>query len=244
MARPATSIVGPAHEYNRIIYEAGWRYYTLQPHTIWSSWKEIEPFAHEGERILEIGPGKWPHLPVDRAHFVDLSEDALTALRAAGGNCTLGTGPLPYDDAAFDLACFFELLEHVDDDAGFLAEVARVVRPGGVIFLSCPMNPDYWTYYDAFVGHVRRYRENELIQRLDAAGFTVERLCARDDRMSRIYGRMFAFGLLHLPRFTTMLVSLALPAVAGKAWTWVDGASLGEAERRGGVTLRARRRAG
>jgi SAM-dependent methyltransferase len=243
MHRSATAIVGRAHEYNKIMYEAGWRYYTLQSHTIWSSWKEIEPFAGQGARMLEIGPGKFPHLPVDRSHFIDLSEDALAALRAAGGKCQLGTGPLPYDDAAFDVVCFFEVLEHVDDDVAFLAEVARVLRRGGVVFLSCPMNPDYWTYYDAFVGHVRRYRAEELVQRLDAAGLTIERVSARDDRMSPAYGWMFAVGLLYLPRFTTALIRLALPGVAGKKWPWADGGPLGEAEKKGGVTLRARRRA-
>jgi SAM-dependent methyltransferase len=236
------NVVGSAHEYNKIMYEAGWHYYTLQPHTIWSAWKEIEPFAGEDKRLLEIGPGKFPHLPVHRSHFIDLSINAIEALRAAGGVCMLGDGPLPYEDASFDLACFFELIEHVDDDVAFLAEVARVVRPGGVIFLGCPMNPTYWTHYDKFVGHVRRYRAQELAQRLDAAGFTIERVCARKDRMSRAYGFLFACALFYLPRFTTMLIRLALPSVAGRAWKWVDGDSLQEAERKGGVTLRARRR--
>jgi SAM-dependent methyltransferase len=233
---------GSIVEYNRIGYDTGWRYFGLKPHTIWSAWKELEPFAGDGKRMLEIGPGKWPHLPAHRSHFVDLSEEALTALRAAGGKCTDSTPPWPYEDSFFDLACFFETLEHVDNDAAFLAEVARVVRPGGHIFLSCPMNPKYWTIYDTVVGHYRRYRAKELTERLDAAGFTVERVCARDDRMSHVYGWLFAFAVAYLTRLTSVLIKLALPRVAGKEWTWVDGNDLGQAELRGGVTLRARRR--
>ena len=106
------------------------------------------------------------------------------------------------------------------------------------------MNPTYWTIYDTVVGHFRRYRAEELSQRLDAAGFTIERVCARDDKMSRVYGFLFAFAVLYLMRLTAVLIKLALPWVAGKRWAWVDGTDLKQAELRGGVTLRARRRDG
>ena len=237
-----TKALPPPDEYNKIVYDAGWPYYKLQPHTIWWAWTEIEPFARQGARMLEIGPGKWPHVPVDRAHFIDLSEAALSALRAAGGTCSSRLPPWPYEDASFDLVCFFETIEHVADDVGFFAEVARVIRPGGVIFLSCPMNLAYWTFFDGVVGHVRRYSAEELSQRLDAAGFTIERVCARNDRMNRFSGWLFGLATLYLTRITIMLVQLALPFVAGEVCPWADGSFLGEAEKRGGVTLRARRR--
>jgi SAM-dependent methyltransferase len=234
--------VSDARARNKALYDDLWPYFRLESHTIWSVWQEIEPFACEGVRMLEIGPGKWPHLPVDRADFVDLSEEANAALRAAGARCSAKVMPLPYDDASFDLVCFFELIEHVDDDAGLIAEVARLLRPGGVVFLSCPMNPAYWTHYDGVIGHVRRYRAHELAQRLEAGGFAIERVCPRADRMSRAFGWLFGFGVEHVTRPTMALIARALPGVAGRQWQWMDGASaLVEAERAGGVTLRARR---
>jgi SAM-dependent methyltransferase len=240
LARP--SDVSDAQARNKALYENGWRYFRLESHTLWSVWQQIEPFAGTGTRMLEIGPGKWPHLPVDQADFVDLCEEAVRALRAAGARCSVGAMPLPYADASFDLACFFELIEHVDDDAALLAEVARVLRPGGVVFLSCPMNPDYWTHYDAVIGHVRRYRAQELAQRLDAGGFAIEGVCPRADRMNSAFGWMFGFGVEHATRLTTALIARALPHVAARAWPWRDPGVLAEAERLGGVTLRARRR--
>jgi SAM-dependent methyltransferase len=234
--------VDSARARNKALYDDCWRYFRLESHTLWSAWKEIEPFATAAGRMLEIGPGKWPHLPVDRADFVDLSEEAIHALRGAGARCEVGDMPLPYGDGSFDLACFFELIEHVDDDEALLAEVARVVRPGGIVFLSCPMNPAYWTHYDGVIGHVRRYRADELAERLGAAGFTIERVCVRADRMSRAFGWLFGFGVRHLTRPTMALIARALPDVAGHPWDWADGsAALADAERAGGVTLRARR---
>lgn len=241
MISPGHESARTAKERNGALYDEGWRHFRLERHTLWSVWKEIEPFASEGVRMLEIGPGKWPHLPVDRADFVDLSTTAVRALREAGARCVEGASPLPYADASFDMACFFELIEHVDDDVSFLAEVARVVRPGGVVFVSCPMSPDYWTHYDAVIGHVRRYRAQELRARFEGAGFRIERICPRVDRMSRAFGWAFGFGVEHLTALTMALIALALPRVAARSWPWPESASLEDAETMGGVTLRARR---
>jgi SAM-dependent methyltransferase len=234
--------LGTALDRNRAIYDDLWRHYSLFPHDGWSSWREIEPYAmREGARVLEIGPGKFPHVPVGRGVFLDLSTSALGELRAAGACCVRGASPLPFGDGSFDLVCLFEVIEHVDDDGALLDEIARVLVPGGTLFLSCPMNPAYWTYYDEVIGHVRRYRAADLEQRLAAHGFTIERSCARHDRMDRWFGALFGFGMKYLPGTTARIVKRYLPQVAAIADPWTDGPSLADGERRGGITLRARR---
>lgn len=45
---------------------------------------------------------------------------------------------LPYADASFDAVLSNEVIEHVQDDRAALAEVARVLRPGGRLLLFCP----------------------------------------------------------------------------------------------------------
>lgn len=73
---------------------------------------------------------------------VDLSEDMLgqgrrnvaRAGRSGRISLTLGRAEaLPFPDASFDALCFTYLLRYVDDPGATLAELARVVRPGGAV---------------------------------------------------------------------------------------------------------------
>jgi SAM-dependent methyltransferase len=49
-----------------------------------------------------------------------------------------GGGRLPFHDAAFATAGLLDVLEHVEDEATTVAELARVVRPGGRLVVSVP----------------------------------------------------------------------------------------------------------
>ena len=80
-------------------------------------------------------------------------------------------GALPLADGSVDAVLSANLLEHVPDDAGALVEFLRVLRPGGVAAIVIPAGPSTYDYYDAFLGHERRYARGELARR--AAGFEV-----------------------------------------------------------------------
>ena len=63
---------------------------------------------------------------------------------------------LPYDDASFDVASIAFGIRNVDDPAKGLAEMARVVRPGGrvmVLELGSPENPMFRALYDTYRRH-------------------------------------------------------------------------------------------
>jgi ubiquinone/menaquinone biosynthesis C-methylase UbiE len=47
-------------------------------------------------------------------------------------------GRLPYEDASIDVACTLEVVEHVEDQFKFARELYRVLKPGGVVFISTP----------------------------------------------------------------------------------------------------------
>src|SRR5688572_11907656 len=82
---------------------------------------------------------------------------------------------IPWPDASLAAACAFDVLEHVDDERA-LAELHRVLQPGGHLFLSVPAHAWLWSARDTLAGHRRRYSRGLLRRRVTAAGFEVERL--------------------------------------------------------------------
>jgi len=74
---------------------------------------------------------------------------------------------------AVDLACAFEVLEHVEDDVALLQTLRSRIRPGGSLLLSVPAHPDRYGASDELVGHFRRYTRADLTGRLGRAGYDV-----------------------------------------------------------------------
>jgi SAM-dependent methyltransferase len=73
----------------------------------------------------------------------------------------------------FDAIVCFNVLEHVPDDARALRTLHELLRPGGSLLLLVPAHPALAGPFDEAVGHMRRYRREELVERLVDAGFHV-----------------------------------------------------------------------
>ena len=79
---------------------------------------------------------------------------------------------LPFPDAIFGSASAVALLEHLDDDRRAVKELSRVLRPGGLLWLTVPhafryMPPPVWPLYwwhDRRIGHKRHYDESGLVR--------------------------------------------------------------------------------
>ncbi|MGC8917077.1 MAG: class I SAM-dependent methyltransferase [Thermoanaerobaculum sp.] len=79
---------------------------------------------------------------------------------------------LPFRGGVFASATSAETLEHIDDDGKALAELARVLVPGGVLAGTVPHDPQQWSSWDEWAGHRRRYTQGELAAKLSEAGFS------------------------------------------------------------------------
>src|SRR5579859_2648034 len=70
---------------------------------------------------------------------------------------------LPFADESFDSVVLGEVLEHVENARGALAEARRVLRPNGVLVLSVPSGPERMGPSDRWAGHLRRYDRSGLV---------------------------------------------------------------------------------
>lgn len=76
------------------------------------------------------------------------------------------------EDARFSLGAFgavglFDVIEHIEDDRGFLAAVAPLLRPRGMLYLTVPCHTWLWSKADVDAGHFRRHTSQSLHELLD-----------------------------------------------------------------------------
>lgn len=84
-----------------------------------------EDFARLGCRVTGVDPSA-PSLDAARQHAEP--EGLQITYRQSGGEA------LPFGEASFDIVCCCDVLEHVGDVDAVVAEISRVLRPGGVFF--------------------------------------------------------------------------------------------------------------
>ena len=80
--------------------------------------------------------------------------------------------PLP--DNQLDAIVALNVLEHIDDDQKAMAEIARMLKPGGIAVIEVPAGPGLYDFYDAHLLHYRRYSRSSLRQM--ASGLGLEEL--------------------------------------------------------------------
>ena len=76
----------------------------------------------------------------------------------------------------FNYILSFEVLEHIEDDFGAVAEWNRCLRPNGFLLISVPAHPSKWNADDDWAGHFRRYERKNLKILLEQSGFEIVRM--------------------------------------------------------------------
>lgn len=150
-----------------------------------------------GERVLDMGCGAGRHAfemyrrGADVVAFDQDGDELARVLDTFGAMRDAGEVPagaeadikqgdaleMPFPDAEFDRVVAAEVLEHIPDDRSAIAELVRVLRPGGTIAVTVPRwLPERvcWALSDAYHevegGHVRIYTGHELVGKLETAG--------------------------------------------------------------------------
>lgn len=96
-------------------------------------------------------------------------------------------------DNSFDALVNCDVLEHIKDDQRALEQMYRVIRPGGVLILTVPAHPYLWSEHDEALAHRRRYTYQEFTDKLQEAGYRIEKLSAA---VSFVFPVILAFRLL------------------------------------------------
>lgn len=73
----------------------------------------------------------------------------------------------------FDLVGAFDVLEHIPDDVAVLHGLRKSMVLGGGIIITVPQHPWLWSPADDAAFHQRRYRPNELENKLTGSGFEI-----------------------------------------------------------------------
>jgi SAM-dependent methyltransferase len=149
-------------------------------------------------RILDTGCGTGNNLTHlgrrGRAVGVDLSDEALRFCRTRGVPVARAEAArLPFPDGTFDCVTSFDVLYHrwVEDDRAALAELVRVLRPGGLLLVRVPALKILWGAHDEAVHSRHRYTRAEVVSLLEGAGLSVLRAT---------YGNTFLFPVILVRR--------------------------------------------
>lgn len=135
----------------------------------------LERYVGTPRRILDVGSADGPSVGWlrGRAQHVSLDLDP-RGLRPPGGVCG-SVLSLPFADGSFDVVSAFDVIEHCDPEEQAVAELDRVLAPGGLLLASVPAYQWAWSDHDVDNGHHRRYTRRRAVAALERAGLRVER---------------------------------------------------------------------
>lgn len=136
-----------------------------------------------GTRVLDLGAGDAPYRELfAHAEYVTSDWAGSTHAGARSADVVASADALPVPDASFDVVLATQLLEHVPAPEAVLAEIARVLRPGGALHLTVPLA---WELHE-LPHDYRRFTPAGLRVLLEGAGFAAIAVHGRTDAFSTL----------------------------------------------------------
>jgi SAM-dependent methyltransferase len=139
------------------------------------------PHMEIGMLVLDLGAGIGAHARrLERAGVTVIAVDKHLANPRIWA-CDLEE-PLRWGGGLFDRVLLLDVLEHIENRRQLLSEIHRVLKPGGLLFVSAPNAGTMWKLRLACAGlssyadpdHKTEYGHGELVDELERAGFDVE----------------------------------------------------------------------
>jgi ubiquinone/menaquinone biosynthesis C-methylase UbiE len=159
----------------------------------------LNQHAPAGSKVIDVGcglgdvlaglKGNYPLFGMDYAKSnVDASK------RRLGQRAEIKQGSIyeiPFESNAFDVALCLEVLEHIEDDARGVRDIARVLKPGGFLIAAVPYTY-YWPEYQALMGHFRHYTRESFSRLMDENGLKTETYLRNYPNWHQRYTRRYA----------------------------------------------------
>ncbi|WP_169711819.1 GtrA family protein [Henriciella litoralis] len=132
-----------------------------------------------GDRVLDFGAGIGSFsrpLRGEVASLTCLEPDERLSRRLESEGFEVARSADEVADASVDYAFTLNVLEHIEDDKTAMADLYRMIKPGGRLAVYVPAFDFLYSNMDKKVGHWRRYGRRELVEKLRDAGFYVEKV--------------------------------------------------------------------
>lgn len=158
---PALEIMAEAERYNRFLEQ------------------ELVAFAQGVSLMLDFGAGTGHfafRLRQRGIHIDCIEPDAHQQTLLQQQGFTVHARLENLEKAAYQRIYSLNVLEHIEQDVEALRQLRRYLTPEGKLFLYVPAFPLLYNYFDAAVGHYRRYSRSDLVKKIDQAGFRIKRV--------------------------------------------------------------------
>jgi SAM-dependent methyltransferase len=172
---------------------------------------ENEAFAAsipDGARVLDAGSGEAPYKPLLAHCRYESADFEMVDKPYAKSTYVCDLREIPVEDQRFDAVIFNQVMEHVPEPAKVLAELFRVLKPGGRMIYTAPLfYEEHEQPYDFY-----RYTQFAIRYLFEGAGFRIDRL----DWMDGYYSTV-AYQQNRMVRFLPIKPSAVAPGLLGYA---------------------------
>ncbi len=171
-----------------------------------------------GAKVLELGAGAGQFIreikrlkPELECYGCDISQQAISAAKQADDGVQYDLSDekkSPYTNNYFDAVLIYDVLEHVTDPAGIVAEVYRVLKPGGRFYSFIPCEGDSLSLWNLlrkgnigtdltkkYAGHINRFSRGSVWKLFESAGFSFGRVRYSEHLLGQLLGIATFFSM-------------------------------------------------